>query len=115
DLLLVEGAELPQPSAAVQQREEQIDDDADEAEPAAAEREPTAHAAAAGVRDLPRVQPRTAAEPHRGVSTSPAQPRNRPAGLDRAFASFIPRIGGGTLALDSTRSAEENRAAYGGV
>ena len=68
----VERGELAEAPAAVEQRDQQVDDEAAEPEAAAADREPAAaDPPAADVRDLAGVEPRAAPEPHRRVVPRP--------------------------------------------
>ena len=64
DALVLERGELSQAALAPEHREQQIDDEDDEAEPAAAHGKPAAHAAAADVSHLARVEPGSSTEAH---------------------------------------------------
>ena len=79
DLLLVERAELAERAAAAHEREQEVNDEPDDAEPAASEREPAGpHPATAGVGDLAGVESRSGAEPHRRCVPRPPPSKRAP-------------------------------------
>jgi hypothetical protein len=65
DLLVLEGRQLSKASAAREERDQEVDDDRAEAEATASQREPAAaHAAAADIGYLARIEPGSPPEAH---------------------------------------------------
>ena len=77
DARVVQWAELPEPAASGEQRDQQVGDQADDAQAAAAEREAARAAAAAGVRDLAGVEGGSPAETHLRSVPAPTLPDAR--------------------------------------